>query len=133
MIKQMEFIGEHVVYVVELGAITNDSFVISTNERIAFINQQPSSRIYAIIYDITHAQIKVANLSLARWRMQIDPNMIGVVIISENPLVRFVGKFLSTGLGLNAAVVNALTDAKQQAEAFVAAELNKPNRTSNKD
>ena len=80
-----------------------------------------------IIYDLTKANLAFIDLRLARWGMEVDPNLVHVIGFDNNQQRMGVVtlNLLTKAMKLHMSSALTLEEAKQKAETLVAADIAK--------
>ncbi|MDZ4766255.1 MAG: hypothetical protein SGI73_17075 [Chloroflexota bacterium] len=126
MIRRMELVADHILYMAEEGTIYAPDFEASVKQRLAFVKEHVEG-FYVIIYDLTKANLAFIDLRLARWGMEVDPNLVHVIGFDNNQQRMGVVtlNLLTKAMKLHMSSALTLEEAKQKAETLVAADIAK--------
>jgi len=122
----MELVADHILYMAEEGTIYAPDFEASVKQRLAFVKEHVEG-FYVIIYDLTKANLAFIDLRLARWGMEVDPNLVHVIGFDNNQQRMGVVtlNLLTKAMKLHMSSALTLEEAKQKAETLVAADIAK--------
>lgn len=82
MAYRFELPEANILHVIVEGKVGAEEFRQSVRARVEYAAVHIGSRPYALIYDLSHANLMIIDPRLTTWSMTVDNNLVGVVAIS---------------------------------------------------
>lgn len=82
MAYRFELPEANIVHVIVEGNVGAEEFRASVHARVEYAAANVGSQSYALIYDLSLANLMIIDPRLTTWSMTVDHNLVGVVAIS---------------------------------------------------
>ena len=82
MAYRFEMPEANILHLVVEGNVNAEELRASVRARVEYAAAHIGSQPYAIIYDISHANLMIIDPRLTTWSMTVDAHLVGVVAIS---------------------------------------------------
>lgn len=86
MAYRFEMADDQIIHVIVEGNVNAEEFRTTVRARVDYAAQKLPNRPYALIYDLSHANLLIIDPRLTTWSMTVDSNLVGVVAISTQTM-----------------------------------------------
>lgn len=86
MAYRFEMADNQIIHVIVEGNVNAEEFRATVRARVDYAAQNLASKPYALIYDLSHANLLIIDPRLTTWSMTVDSHLVGVVAISTQTM-----------------------------------------------
>lgn len=119
MAFHLEVVEDRIICVTAEGNVDADEFRATSNARVTFAREKLGDVPYALIYDISKANLLILDPRLTGWSVRLDKNMQGVVAISQQVMASVALKLFRKLWDANVDVVRTYDEALNKAKAML--------------